>query len=350
MTNPRIPDTVTFIPTYDCTAACENCCFGSHPGIRQRIEINRLLHYIDQAAALGSVKLIVFTGGECFSLGEDLDRAVQRCTNHGIATRCVSNAYWARTEEAALERLRPLISAGLGELNVSTGDAHQQFVPAGNIVNAMRAATALGISAVVVVESMNTRKFTANALRQDPRWVDFAKPRVGRPLPLVFESPWMSMDPRDPVDQPDRKLTNRSNLVRRPGCDSILRTVVVTPDEQLGACCGLTREQTPELHVGSLRDHSMSDLVDTMTDDLVKMWVAVDGPDRIVAWAAEHDDSIEWEGRFAHHCDTCRFMYSDDRIRAVISEHWNEVVDDVIYRFAAITAGTPDASKSEQGS
>jgi MoaA/NifB/PqqE/SkfB family radical SAM enzyme len=81
------PSTLTLLPTYGCTAACANCCFGSHPGIAQRLSRAEMLDAIDQAAALGSVRLIVFSGGECFQLGDELVVAVARATEHRIATR-----------------------------------------------------------------------------------------------------------------------------------------------------------------------------------------------------------------------------------------------------------------------
>jgi hypothetical protein len=333
----RHPDTVTLIPTYQCTAACENCCFGSHPGVTTRLPLERILHHIDQAAGLGSVKLVVFTGGECFMLGDDLRLAIACCTHHGLASRCVTNGYWAVSEQAAVDRLGPLAEAGLGDLNVSTGDAHQAFVPLPRVVNAIRAAASLNMRALVVVESKQHRSFSSAALRADPRWAELeADAKVQYP-PFVFESPWMSMDHFEPVSQPARKLSSRSNLARRSGCDSILRTIVVTPDERLGACCGLTREQIPELNLGSLRELNMRALVDSMFDDFLKIWVALDGPDHILAWAADHDSEIPWEGRFAHHCDSCRFMYTDSRVREVIAAHWEEVADDVLFRFAAMT-------------
>jgi hypothetical protein len=343
----RHPDTITIIPTYQCTAACENCCFGSHPGVRERLSLERILHHIDQAASLGSVKLVVFTGGECFLLQDDLVQAVARCTSHGLASRCVSNGYWAVSERSALDRLRPLVEAGLGDLNVSTGDAHQEFIPIDRIVNAMKAAATLQIRSLVVIEAKQHRGFSAAALRADPRWAELEAQAKVKYAPESFESPWMSMDHLAHVEQPERKLACRSNLDRRAGCDSVLRTIVVTPSEQLGACCGLTREQIPELNLGSLRDRSMASLVDSMSDDLMKLWVALDGPDHILAWASSIDPDINWEKRFAHHCDSCRFMYSDPRVANVIASHWTEVADDILLRFSALgMAAKPDEENS----
>jgi hypothetical protein len=344
----RHPETLTLIATYQCTAACENCCFGSHPGIRKRLSLDRILHHIDQAAALGSIKLVVFTGGECFLLGNDLVQAVARCSLHGLATRCVSNGYWATSERSAMARLRPLAQAGLGDLNVSTGDAHQEFIPLDRIVNAMKAAAELNMRALVVVEAKQQRTFSSAALRADPRWAELEAGDKVRFPPLTFESPWMSMDPSAPLEQPERKCACRGNLARRAGCDSVLRTVVVTPEETLGACCGLTREQIPELNAGSLREASMASLVDSMCNDFLKIWVSVDGPAHILAWAAERDPEIQWEGRFAHHCDSCRFMYSDPRVRAVISAHWQEAADDVLFRFANM-AVAPTPALAQRG-
>ncbi len=49
-----------------------------------------------------------------------------------------------------------------------------------------------------------------------------------------------------------------------------------------------------------------------------------------MAWAGQKHPSIEWENRFAHQCDICRFMYQSPQIKRVIREHYQEVVGDVL--------------------
>ena len=44
--------------------------------------------------------------------------------------------------------------------------------------------------------------------------------------------------------------------------------------------------------------------------------------------------TIEWENRFAHQCDICRFMYQSPQTKRVIREHYQEVVGDVLLWFS----------------
>ena len=76
----------------------------------------------------------------------------------------------------------------------------------------------------------------------------------------------------------------------------------------------------------------MKQLYDVAASDFLKIWIAIDGPEHIVAWAAGHDSTIEWEDRFAHQCDVCQFMYHDPKIRKVIRDHYQEIVPDVLLK------------------
>jgi hypothetical protein len=43
----------------------------------------------------------------------------------------------------------------------------------------------------------------------------------------------------------------------------------------------------------------------------MKIWLFVDGPERILAWAAGKDPRIEWENRYAHHYHACLTLFDD---------------------------------------
>lgn len=333
------PSTLTILPTFRCTAACTNCCFGSHPWVPGRIPQEDILKYISEAARFKSLSLVVFSGGECFLLGEDLVEAVAFATRLGLATRCVTNGYWASSEKAALHRLIPLRDAGLTELNLSTGDHHAQFVPVENVLHAAKAAAQLGIRVAIMVELQAKRRVTKQVLLEHPLAQGLFDARDFSADVVIAESPWIAMEDGEvPYDRDH--LVNAENVHLRSGCTSILSTIVVTPQKELFACCGITAEKIPEVKLGLLDQASMQDLYEIASRDFIKIWLAVDGPENIVAWAAQKDPSIEWENRFVHQCDICRYMYQNPKIKRIIREHYQEVVGDVLARFALLRGWT----------
>ncbi len=64
----------------------------------------------------------------------------------------------------------------------------------------------------------------------------------------------------------------------------------------------------------------------------MKIWIAVEGPDKILAWAASKDPLIKWENRFAHHCHACLMLFRDQRVRDVIRNHYQEKVPEILLR------------------
>jgi hypothetical protein len=124
---------------------------------------------------------------------------------------------------------------------------------------------------------------------------------------------------------------NRGNVALRKGCDSVLQTYVVQADGRVGACCGLGLRLIPELNVTTTREPGFLEkaIVDS-ENDFLKVWLHYKGPEKILAWAAQHDPAIVWEDMYAHHCQACRRVYDDPRVRAVIAEHYREIVAEVL--------------------
>jgi hypothetical protein len=183
-----------------------------------------------------------------------------------------------------------------------------------------------------MVELQETRRVTASSLAADARIQ--ALLADDRARFRLIESPWMPMNPQDHIAQSDDHVLSRRTLHLRGGCESVLRTVVVTPERRFGFCCGLTREQIPELNA-TCDGGTLDDLVEAGSRDFRKIWLYVDGPERILAWAASKDPRIEWEDRYAHHCHACLALYKDPLVRGAIRAHHRERVDDVLARYVA---------------
>lgn len=321
------PYTMTILPTYRCTAACAECCFESSPHVPGRIPLERILRYIDDAVnAFPLLRLVCFSGGECFLLQRDLDAAVAHAHRLGLRTRCVTNGYWAINERAATERLSSLRAAGLDELNISTGDEHQQFVPFERVVDAAIASARLNITTLIVVEGCREAAFTARVAVENERLRAFAATDAAANL-KILTNVWMPFHAnRSVTHDPER-------LPEARGCDNVLTNVVITPHEQLAACCGLTMEHIPEMKLGDLRSATMGSLYDSQYSDFMKLWLWLDGPHAIYRFALSKDPSLQTAALDNHHCYACAIVHQHPRVRRLLAEHYTEAMVDVLHRY-----------------
>jgi organic radical activating enzyme len=327
------PWTLTILGTYRCTAMCKDCCFDSNPWIRQRLDLETICSFIEAASSYPSLQNVVFSGGECFLLGKDLATAVQAAARKGLRTRCVTNGYWAKSVRHGRKRLQELKDAGLCELNISTGDYHQQWVPEESVVNAAFLSVELELdSTVIVVELQKSRRVTVDRLLQNPRLRALNENSPSNHFSII-ESPWMPMDAGEKIDQHPERLLSRQNLHLRSGCKSVFTTVVVTPTRKVGFCCGLSRELIPELNA-EWGEKSLFELLDEAGRDFIKIWLFVDGPEKILAWAASKNPAIDWEHRYAHQCHACLALFHDPLVRRTLAERYRERVDDVLMRYS----------------
>ena len=164
------PEVLSLLTTMYCTAKCRNCCFQCSPQRRDRMSLNDIKFYIDYVTReFPSIKLVVFSGGECVSLKKDLLNSICYAQTVGLKTRIVTNAFWASDYKKAYKMLSSLKDAGLDEINYSTGDDHQEWVSYENIVNACLAAKNLGFNVLVNVETHHDSIFSRTTFENDER-------------------------------------------------------------------------------------------------------------------------------------------------------------------------------------
>ena len=275
----------------------------------------------------------MFSGGECFLLRDDLDRAIARAASHGLATRCVTNGYWATSKRAARRRIGPIYEAGLTELNFSTGDDHQKFVPFDHIVHGAITAAEFGLRAVIVVEGSRQARFTMESVTSHAALRTFLEESPARSRITLLNNIWIPFQSDREITQSDEVYRRQDRLERFKGCDNVLENMVLTPHEQLASCCGLTFEHIPEMKLGNTRKHRLRDLYDSQMQDFIKIWLRVDGPEKILDFAARKDASIVFPDDASHPCQTCALLFLNPKIRDVLQRHYLEKVPDVMFRY-----------------
>lgn len=96
--------------------------------------------------------MLVITGGECFTLGKDLDKIVSYAHSKEFGVRIVSNVSWATSFKKAYKRMEELVALGLTEMNLSCGDEHQRWVKFDNVINVTVACIILKITLAINIE------------------------------------------------------------------------------------------------------------------------------------------------------------------------------------------------------
>ena len=343
----RFPRSMTILTTYRCNAACRECCFESNPRRRGRLSRAEMTERIEEAVqSFPGLRLVVWSGGECFLHGEDLFAAVAYASARGLLTRCVTNGFWGRREPLRHENVSRLVEAGLSEINFSTGVEHQEWVPVESVLAAAEACCEAGITTVLTVE-----KDTPQSECYERVWGDA---RVQRMLGhaerrfLLQRNSWMPFH-RDALprgEQIDPKQIDKP-------CDQILHNVVITPSQAVSACCGLTFEYIPELILGRAGDQPLLELWRSQLDDFLKIWIHVDGPVRIVKKLLG-DEADALLADTVHICQACVVMHQNERIRAALERRWREFAPDVLHRFfldvafqERTTSGAPHTALEE---
>ncbi|HAZ08863.1 MAG TPA: radical SAM protein [Elusimicrobia bacterium] len=329
------PTHLTILPTYRCTAACEQCCFESSPQISGRLPLDNILEYIDEAASsFPSLKLVVFSGGECFLLRDDLDAAISRVTERGLMSRCVTNGYWATSARAAADRVAALKQAGLTEINFSTGDNHQRFVPFDRVALGAVATAAAGIRTIIAVEGYRESAFSVEAALEHPTIKEFRDARPARGGLSFFSNVWIPFRSDSAVSQ-DPSLASGGDASAE-GCDNVLENVVITPHQRVSSCCGLTFEHIPEMKLGPAGVVSLKDIYYSQFDDFIKLWLRVEGPERILQFAASKNPRVVYPQDLSHPCQSCAELFRNQEVRKTLRDCYPEKIHDVIFRYKMI--------------
>ncbi|HCT9166896.1 radical SAM protein [Enterococcus faecalis] len=325
------PDSAGILLTFKCNAMCEECCFECGPKNPFTLTKEKIKNIIDQLTKMKSVKFIVWTGGEAFLNYNLLLFALDYAYRKGLHSRIVSNGFWAKNKNIAKRKLQPLIERGLTELNISTGDNHQEYVSIDNALTAAISAVELGILAFISVEATGNSSFKEKDIYDHDLYKELEKTDYNRELFQIASTVWVSF-------HKDKKYTYNYEKPYMPelenGCDGLFQMINIDPKNIELACCGLSVEYIKELQLGDIceKDNTLINLYNTQKEDFMKQWLYIDGPIRILQKVKEWDDSIE-NKTFVHFCQTCAYIFNTPKIQKVIKENYTEIYEDVQKRF-----------------
>ncbi len=323
------PASITILPTYRCNAACAECCFESNPSIKHRMTRQDILDLISRIPKeMPHVRFVVFSGGEVTLLREDLLVAISLLTKLGLGSRVVSNGHWGRTDQSAAWWIDQFLTAGLSELNLSTGDEHKEFVPFDSVARAASHAVHRGLLTMIVVEGKDTSRFNMEELRTHPLIAEILNSDQMRQKLILLTNIWMPF-------HSGTDITNESVLAEQQseGCDNIFENFVVNPYGYLMSCCGLTMEYIPELKVGHINSDHLQEAYSEQYTNLLKLWIWLDGT-RLIFDQAVARSGLDKQMISPHVCSICAQIFQDPDLRRTVGELVAEKAEEIVFRSA----------------
>ena len=311
MLTPIAPKILTFIATHTCTSACKGCCFACSPKKRSTLSAAFMKRIVDcVVSTMPSIQVVVFTGGECTLLRDDLFETIAHCSRQGLNTRIVSNGHWAIDDAMRAQTVSQIAASELTEINFSTGSEHQKFVPLSAIAKAITdCANVPSIKAIAVnIEAhsdvQNPNEHILGELKQlndEPSML-----LLQRKL-LLLNSPWMGAY---------RSHELSLGQINSRHCDNLFSGIYINPEQQMLACCGLSCEHIPFLKLGRVLDDgsNLQSLYQRQYNDLLKLWLYTEGPTKMLQFCgAEHPQNT-------HVCEDClNLLLNEQHLRRLMS-------------------------------
>lgn len=121
--------------TLKCNAACKICCFNCDPNQHAKMELAHATDYIKQAANNKVIDEISITGGEALLYKGEVETLIALSHDYQFKIYLTTNGFWANSIEDAYQVLSHLKKKGLSELNISTDEFHETYIPYQNIEN-----------------------------------------------------------------------------------------------------------------------------------------------------------------------------------------------------------------------
>lgn len=221
--------------------------------------------------------------------------------------------------------------SGLSELNISTGDNHQEYIPFDRVMNAAVAGVELGLVSVITVEKTSNSIFKLDDVYNHNLYIELSKNQEKLDRFKALSTVWVSF-------HEDQKYEYDSDMVDLPeianGCDNLFSMAVVDPQSQALSCCGISVEYVKELQLGEVtsKPNSLKELYDLQKYDFMKQWLYVDGPVKILRQVKKWNPNIKVP-KFYHFCQTCAYIFNSEQVKQTILENYDEIIDTVQIRF-----------------
>ena len=337
------PECITIIPSYRCSASCPECCFSSSPAIKYRMGQNDLIRLIQNIRKrFQHLDYIVISGGEPTLLGNDLVDAIKEISSLDLGSRIVTNGSWAKSEDSTNKWITQLKAAGLNELNLSTGDEHQMFVPLDCVARAAYHSVQADILTLIVVEGKETSHFRIGDLHNHPLIKNIIEDENLHKNLILLTNVWVPF-------HTETNITNDKTKASAQGCDNIFENLAINPYGCVYSCCGLTMEYIQECKIGHIDSDDLLPIYQDQYKDIFKLWIWLDGTKYIFERLQEKVER-KLEVLSPHACAICAQLYQTKEFQTKLIEIIEDNAKQIMFRAvikAKMTGRIPNVLKGD---
>ncbi len=274
------------------------CCWNSSPEREEKMSLQEIKNYVNQARAISSIEQISLTGGEPFLDFDKLQKAVVYISDCGFKPKIVTNCFWASNYGKAVHVLESLANQGLQGLRVSADEFHQEFVPLKYVVNVLRAARALGLE--TSIGSIRSKRSSKN-------YRDILDRAVGLE---GLDFLWFELGHAGRAENlPSDYFGCLQGKELKIGCN-VMENSLIVPNGSVYPCCMVPLSE--KLSIGNLHNagDTLHELLTKASNSPLITALSLYGPLKLY----ERFSGENWaENRkpFATECEVCNWLLSD---------------------------------------
>ncbi len=240
---------VAFLLTDRCNASCGMCCFSCSPKNRALLDVSMVKDYIRQAAELGTVKSVSFSGGEAMLYYDQLRECVAFAKACGLKSTLVSNGFWGADIEKGRALLGGLVEDGLTDLSLSVDQFHQEFVPIEAVMNAMALAEEFHVLSAITLMDLKDGLSAARSM-------EALRPLIyGKNLIVYPAFPAGAAVENIPEDQFIKVCAPETARCPFDNCFTVLF------DGSIMMCCSQFSREIPPARLGRFGDTSLEEAI-----------------------------------------------------------------------------------------
>ncbi|PCS16089.1 hypothetical protein RU92_GL001112 [Lactococcus cremoris subsp. tructae] len=277
--------------------------------------------------------VVVFTGGEATLYIDELSSVISFCSDNNISTRIVTNGWWASTPEKSDAFVDKLIKMGLSELNTSTGDMHQRFIPLKNIMNMANSCVKYDFSLAINAEYSDSHKFDPFKFQKSDQWINFKQKDIHSKVEIL-PSPWISLSDEGNYTYNNINITDSNTDL---GCEYLFNQIIVHPNRDIMACCGLASNRIEEMNLGNIDNIKLVDAWEKEINDTLKKWLFISGPKNILNTLMNIEPQLKNEisnkiGKAVHQCQFCNILHNDSKAKDALLKYlprYKQQIDEV---------------------